>query len=116
METEVPKEEGTVPIDKAPQVIEVHGTKMEFPYGLVEHVHPIGEYTIVEYSDSTGRPAFSVYVGAQLLWGISGAVVYSSLDHALAAAIAFSHEGVVTDASRYFMFMISAVTVEGVAE
>jgi len=113
---ETPRKSEVTETDKAPQIIEVHGERVGFPYGLVEHVHHIGEYTIVEYSTSAGHLAFSAYVGTQLLWGISGAIVYDGLDHALAAAIAFSHEGVVSDASRYFMNMIGAVTVEGIAE
>lgn len=93
---------------KEPQTINVYGEKKDFPHGTVSRVHAIGEYTIVEYLDRAEKLAFSVYVQTLLIRDGVGAVRYSSLDTALAVAIAFNHEGTRSDAPLYFMRMIGS--------
>lgn len=105
-----------VPGNKVSQGIRVCGTEVDFPYGRVEHIYRIAEYTIVEYSDSVQHLAFCAYVESTIIVDADGVVIYDSLDAALAAAIAFNHEGVGSPAASYFMRMIGAVEVEGIAE
>ena len=99
--------------------IEIHGKKVAFPFGEVQHVHSIAEYTIVEYARYVIRdvvadesPRFRAYVKAEMIrdpeGGEATGVVFHDVDEALVAAIAFKYQGTSSEAPLYFLRMIGA--------
>jgi hypothetical protein len=76
-----------------------------FPWGKIVHVHTIGDYTIVEYSDklNPSRILFHPFVSTD---DLNRSV--QSLDAALIVAIAFKAEGGDrnSQAAHYFAKMI----------
>src|SRR5512144_1327563 len=87
---------------------------MRFPWGPITEQHQIGPYTILEYLEDTstydnasawerhGRTLYHIYVD-----GKNTAVSATSLDSALAGAIAWRREGPNSHAGDYFMRMVS---------
>lgn len=79
---------------------EVKADPNGFWLGPVQQIHTIGEYTFVEY-ERNGKSAFSIFVeGESISHG------KSTLDAALAAAIAYKYDGLNSQASYHFMKMI----------
>ena len=86
---------------------------MRFPWGPIIEQHQIGPYTILEYLEDTsaydnatawerhGRTLYHVYVD-----GKNTAVSATSLDSALAGAIAYRRDGANSHAGDYFMRMV----------
>lgn len=76
--------------------------KRTFVWGKIEDVHTVGDYQIIEYtSKSDKRRSFHVYLNFR-----DTNVSYSSLDEALAGAIAYKYEGPNSRAAMYFVRML----------
>jgi len=58
------------------------GRKVNFKYGVVKAIDGIGDYTVVEYTNDCGRPAFRAYVKMHEV-----GVEYASIDGALVGAL-----------------------------
>lgn len=86
---------------------------MRFSWGPIIEQHQIGPYTILEYLEDTstydnasawerhGRTLYHIYVD-----GKNTAVSATSLDSALAGAIAYRRDGANSHAGDYFMRMV----------
>lgn len=105
------KESVTAP----PRKIKVYGAQVEFPYGEVQRMHTIAEYTIVEYRRYVVRdvvadenPRFRVFVRTNMICDPAGGVDYHNVDEALCAAVAFKYQHFNSEAPLYFMRMIGA--------
>ncbi len=72
----------------------------KFAWGEVVAIHEIGPYSIVEATSdrNDGEPAFYLYVD-----GNDTSSHYYDLDGAIAAGIAYRHEGPNHNADTYFM-------------
>jgi len=112
-----PKAHKEESVTAPPRTIEVYGKKRAFPFGEVQHMRTIAEYTIVEYVRYVIRdvvadesPRFRVYVRTEMICDTERreGVEYYSVDEALCAAIAFKYQGASSEASLYFLRMIGA--------
>ena len=81
-----------------------------FTWGRVVAIHDIGEYRIIEFLNRKvdGCTVTKELTDEHLFFVEGSSQSCHSLDGALAAAIACKHEGLNSQAARYFMKMISA--------
>jgi len=87
-------------------------TLKKFPWGPVVDVHEIAEYSIVEYrpqiyKNGTGTREYHEYTHFHpYINGKDTCHCYESLDSALIGSVAYKHDGINSQAARYFCKMI----------
>ena len=80
---------------------EVKASPRKYWLGTVQQIHEIGEFAFVEYENKYGEKGFSIFIQ-----GESTGHGDSTLESALAGAIAYKYDGPNSQAAHFFMRMV----------